>query len=42
MFNDATRARTESAFRTVTPEEKQNALEEYRAKQKAELDKARG
>jgi hypothetical protein len=33
------RARAEAVFRTITPEGKQSATDEYRAKQKAELDK---
>jgi hypothetical protein len=32
------RARAEAAFPTVTPEEKQTATDEYRAKQAAALD----
>jgi hypothetical protein len=38
MSNDATRARAEAAVRTVTPEEKQTATQEYRATQQVELD----
>jgi hypothetical protein len=33
------RARAESLFRAVAPEEKQTGMEEYRDKQQAELDK---
>ncbi len=36
---DPARARAEAAFRTVTPNEKLSATDEYRAKQQAELDK---
>jgi hypothetical protein len=34
-----TRARAEAAFRTVTPEEKQTAMHEYRAREQAEREK---
>jgi hypothetical protein len=40
MTDSPYRARAGAAFRTVTPEENQTAMEEYRAKQRAELDKA--
>ncbi len=36
---NAARAAAEAAFRTVTPEEKQSAMDEYKAKQAVELDK---
>jgi hypothetical protein len=36
---ESARARAEAIFRSVTPEQKQGPLDEYRAKQQAELDK---